>query len=229
VKLSYAKRNPRIVNFHGIGVPARELEPGEADFWVSLHRFRSILDRIVSHPDRELVSITFDDGNISDLAIAAPELLRRGLNAEIFVLTGRLGQSGSLGVDDIAQLLRLGMRIGNHGDAHSDWTKLSAKQLDTELVASKARLEDICSTPVRSAAIPFGRYNGAVLNALRKAGYDAVYSSDGGCVDTLSFPSPRTSIRRDMSDAALDKILAGHLQPMRLLRRNAAVAMKRWI
>ncbi len=228
MKLTFARRNARIVNFHGIGLPARELEPGEADYWVSLPRFRDILDRIVDHPDRALVSITFDDGNKSDLEIAAPELLRRGLDAEVFVLTGRLGQSGSLGVDDIGELLRLGMRIGSHGQSHSDWTSLSSRQLDVELVASRARLEEICGAPVRSAAIPFGRYNGAVLGALRKAGYDAVYSSDGGCVDRVSFPRPRTSVRHDMSDATLDKILSGQLQPFRLLRRNAAVAMKRW-
>ncbi|MBZ9993090.1 polysaccharide deacetylase family protein [Mesorhizobium sp. BH1-1-4] len=227
--LTFARRNPRIVNFHGIGVPARELEPGEASYWVSLHRFRDILDRIVCHPDRALVSITFDDGNISDLATAAPELVGRGLDAEIFVLTGRLGQRGSLSVDDIAHLLRLGMRIGNHGYAHSDWTKLTSKQLDAELVASKARLEEICGVPIHSAAIPFGRYNSAVLRALRRAGYDAVYSSDGGCVDTLSYPRPRTSIRQDMSDTALDNILSGQLQPTQLLRRNAAMAVKRWI
>lgn len=218
----------RVLNFHGIGAPGRALEPGEADYWISVDRFRDVLDRIARHPDRDRLFITFDDGNISDLAIAAPELERLGLVAEFFVLADRIGKPGSLGVSDILALLSAGMRIGSHGVAHRDWAGLSASELDDELNASRAMLEEVCGEPVRSAAIPFGRYNAAVLAALRKAGYAAAYSSDGGTMDSSAFLRPRTSIRQDTDDPALEAILSGRLSARRRLRRTAAMAVKKW-
>lgn len=227
--MTAAANRLRVVNFHGIGSPGRPLEPGEADYWIGVDRFCSVLDRIAGHPDREHLSITFDDGNVSDLTIAAPELQRRGLAASFFVLTGRIGKAGSLGDADIRALMSSGMLIGSHGIAHRDWTGLSARELDDELRASKASLEGICGGPVRSAAIPFGRYNAAVLAALRSAGYAAAYSSDGGSMDNAAFLRPRTSIRRDMSDRILEAILTGDVPVWKQLRRTAAVAIKKWV
>lgn len=221
-----AAKQLRILTFHGIGVPARALAPGEADYWIGVDRFLEVLDRISGHPDRERLFITFDDGNTSDLAIAVPELQRRGLRAEFFVLTGRIGQPGSLDADDIRALIGAGMDIGSHGIAHRDWTSLSARELDDELNASKAVLEKICGEPVRAAAIPFGRYNANVLRALRRAGYAAAYSSDGGAVDTSAFLRPRTSIRRNTGDGTLDRILSGQSSVLRRLRRTAAMTIK---
>ncbi|BCH27563.1 glycosyl transferase [Mesorhizobium sp. L-8-10] len=218
----------RVLNFHGIGTPGRPLDPGEGDYWISADRFRSVLDRIADHPQRDCLSLTFDDGNLSDLSIAAPELERRGLGARFFVLTGRIGRSGSLGRGDIGSLIDGGMCIGSHGVAHRDWAGVSHGELQEELNQSKAVLEDICGEPVRSAAIPFGRYNAGVLAALRAAGYKEAYSSDGGVMDTTAFVRPRTSIRRDTTDEKVDRILAGHLAPARLLRRTVAMSVKRW-
>jgi peptidoglycan/xylan/chitin deacetylase (PgdA/CDA1 family) len=218
----------RIINFHGIGELAQPLEPGEADYWLGLDRFCYVLDRIASHPDRELLSITFDDGNISDVLLAAPELKQRGLDAEFFVLTGRIGRAGSVGADDIRSLISMGMRIGSHGIDHRDWSKLPAKDLDNELNASKKVVEEICGCTVRSAAIPFGRYNARVLSKLRSAGYEAAYSSDKGSADSVSYLKPRTSIRHDTTDSMLGQILSGRMPAWNRLRRAAGMTMKVW-
>jgi peptidoglycan/xylan/chitin deacetylase (PgdA/CDA1 family) len=216
----------RIINFHGIGEPARELEPGEADYWLDLDRFCEVLDRIARHRDRELLSITFDDGNISDLLLAAPQLGRRGLDADFFVLTGRIGKAGSLGADDIRALIGMGMRVGSHGINHCDWSRLPASDLENELAASKTILEAICGCTVRSAAIPFGRYNTAVVSRLRSAGYEAAYSSDKGSADPASFLKPRTSVRQDMTDSMLEGILSGQMPVWSRMRRAAAMTLK---
>ncbi|WP_072373680.1 polysaccharide deacetylase family protein [Rhizobium tibeticum] len=211
----------RIVNFHGIGAPLRELEPGEADYWLSRDRFLAILDRIAGHPARQRIYITFDDGNASDLLIAAPELRRRGLRAEFFVLTGRIGQAGSLSADDIRTLIALGMRIGSHGIGHRDWTRLTTGELHYELEASKAQLEEICGCPVNTASMPFGWYNGAVLKQIRNAGYRAAYSSGGGSAKVEGFLKPRNSVRSETADSWLDDVLSGKIPFWRKLR-NAA-------
>lgn len=36
------------VLFHGIGQPGRELEPGEAAYWVKADEFRRILDEVMN-------------------------------------------------------------------------------------------------------------------------------------------------------------------------------------
>jgi peptidoglycan/xylan/chitin deacetylase (PgdA/CDA1 family) len=223
-----AAEERRIVIFHGVGEPGRVLEPGESRYWLGVDRFRAALDRIAAHPDRQRLSITFDDGNDSDLLIAAPELLRRGLQAEFFVLSGRTGQAGSLDAGQIRELMQMGMRIGSHGVAHSDWSRLSTPELQRELATSKEALEAICGVPVSSAAIPFGRYNAAVLRALKGAGYAVAYSSDGGSAAPAAFLHPRTSLRRDTTDSILENILSGTMPPWKRLRRFAGMTVRAW-
>ncbi|WP_244497993.1 polysaccharide deacetylase family protein [Aureimonas sp. AU40] len=224
--LDVLERAP-ILTFHGIGEPQRELDPGEAPFWIGIERFRALLDRVAALPAAHRPSLTFDDGNLSDWAIAAPELERRGLRATFFVLTGRLGQRGSLGEDHVGELARMGMGIGSHGVDHRDWTTLGAANLARDLSASKAALEWICDRPVRAAAIPFGRYDRRVLEALREAGFEAAYSSDGGTARRADFPRPRTSVRADMSVRAGEALLTGALPLARRLRRMVSMQIKR--
>jgi len=218
----------RILTFHGVGEPERLLDPGEADYWIGLDRFCDILDRVCHHVDRDKVLITFDDGNLSDLRLAAPELCRRGLDAEFFVLTGRLGKTGSLNRDDVRCLLKMGMRVGSHGIDHRDWSGLSDGELEWELGQSKRLLEEICGHHLHSASTPFGRYNRATLVKLRAYGYETVYSSDGGDTTTGRFLQARTSIRSSMTDAMIDQILDGHLPAMRRLRRAARMTLSAW-
>ncbi len=235
----------RIVNFHGIGAAQRVLERGEARYWLDEGRFRDMLDRIAAHAERGLLRLTFDDGNISDLAIAAPEVKGRGMRATFFVLAGRIGQPGSLsGADirellamgmeignhgsgaDIRELLAMGMEIGNHGFDHVDWTSLSPRRLEQQLRCSRAAIEDVAGAAVRVAAMPFGRYNAAVIRALSAAGYAEVYSSDGGSAAPAAFVKPRKTVVADMSDMEVDAMLAGRLPWPRRARRWVSMTVK---
>ena len=156
----------RIVNFHGIGTLDRSLRSDEVAHWLSEDQFQQTLDLIerlreISDP----ISLTFDDSNVSDLTIVAPELARRGMTASFFILTGRIGQAGSLDADDIRTLRGMGHRIGSHGVDHLDWRKLDNKGLRHELRESLEVLSDICREPITSAGIPFGGYNRRILMA----------------------------------------------------------------
>ncbi|MDB5540184.1 MAG: polysaccharide / oligosaccharide deacetylase [Devosia sp.] len=216
----------RIVNFHGIGAPQRDLEVGEAPFWLSRDQFCAVLDRIAGHRYRSRLAITFDDGNVSDLDIALPELQQRGLAASFFVLTGRLDRPGSLSRADVATLETQGMRIGSHGVDHNDLTTIAPEQLLNDLVRSREVLEDVCANPVGSFAIPFGRYNSSVLRAIKIAGYRTAYSSDGGSARAGAFLQPRRSLRRDMSPTEIDRILAGRMPLLRQIRRSVAMRVR---
>lgn len=215
--------------FHGIGTPARTLEPGEAPYWISTAAFEALLDRLLAHPEPGRFRLSFDDGNASDHDIALPRLTARGLRADFFVLSGRIGQPGSLDAAQIAALQAAGMTIGSHGTLHRNWSTLDAGELTAELSQSRAVLQSLCGQPVTTAGIPFGGYDAKVLAALRQAGYLAAYSSDRGWMDPQAFLRPRTSVTGAMDGAAIQALLAGHLAPLARLRRGLAMARKRLI
>lgn len=215
---------PRIgVIFHGIGTPARPLEPGEAPYWISKDLYASVLDQICALPDPGKIRISFDDGNLSDLEIGLPLLLDRGLSADFFVLTGRIGKAGSLDGDDILALQAAGMTIGSHGINHLKWSTLSPADLRPELQDSRQMLETICGKPVLSAGIPFGAYDAGVLRALRAAGYTSVYSSDGGTMAAHAYLRPRSSVKSGMSMAEAQDILAAKTSLPRRIRRQLGI------
>lgn len=217
------------INFHGIGDPKRNLEPGEAPYWITRAQFENVLDRIAASPDPTAYVITFDDGNQSDHDIALPALVARGLTARYFVLSGRIGQPGSLNAGHIRTLQEAGMTIGSHGIAHVAWPTLADDALTRELYDSRTQLEDICDQPVTEAGIPFGRYDARVLRALRAARYTTAWSSDGGRMKGNAFLRPRTSLREDMSEAMMDSVLAGQMSPGRRLRRTLGMMRRRWV
>lgn len=214
--------------FHGLGAPGRALEPGEAPYWIDTARFEDILERIAASPRRALYRLSFDDGNASDHDIALPRLLACGLCADFFVLSDRIGQPGSLSADQIRALQAAGMTIGSHGAAHRDWRRLDDGALDRELSGSRAALQVVCGGPVTTTGIPFGAYDARVLRAIRAAGYACAYSSDRGRMGADAFLRPRTSVRAEMSEADMARVLSGDLPPVAQVRRALGMARRRW-
>lgn len=184
---------PRInLCFHGIGTPARDLEIGEAHYWVRTTVFHAMLDTVVGDPR---VRISFDDGNASDAEIALPALLERDLRATFFVLAGRLDQPGSLTREQVLELRDHGMGIGTHGYAHRPWRGMDPATAGTELEDARAEIADLVGGPVEEAALPLGRYDRALLATLRRLGYRAVHTSDRRWAREGAWLQPRFSIR----------------------------------
>lgn len=218
-----------VFNFHGVGEPQRALEPGEAAFWISVDQFRDAVDAIRAAGRRgdTPIRVTFDDGNASDVEIAAPILAENDLTAEFFVLAGRLGRPGSLDDTGVRALADMGMAIGVHGADHLDWRKLDDAAAKRELIWARDRLSAVVDAPMTAAAIPFGAYDALVLKRLRRAGYERVYTSDGGPTRSDAWLRARTSIRSDMSRGDVEATLAGDASLARRLRRGVATFVKR--
>jgi peptidoglycan/xylan/chitin deacetylase (PgdA/CDA1 family) len=195
-----------VLNFHGIGKPTRDLADGEADVWVDRRQFAEILDAISGRSD---VCLTFDDGNSSDVAVALPELLRRGLRAEFFICAGRLGTPQFVDEDDVRELRRAGMSLGSHGMHHVPWRRLDRPAVDREIVRAKQVLEDAFQAPVDTSACPFGAYDRRTLRALRAAGFERVYTSDGGRASTTDWLVARNTVRGRDSAESIDRLLNG--------------------
>jgi peptidoglycan/xylan/chitin deacetylase (PgdA/CDA1 family) len=213
------------LTFHGVGAPERPLESGEQDVWVSRALFDALLDCAVGRDD---VTITFDDGNVSDLEHALPALRERGLRATFFVVAGRLGQPRFLDENGVRELTAAGMEIGCHGMQHRAWRGLDTRALHEELVEAKTVLEHVSGRPVTRAACPFGSYDRRVLRTLRHSGYDHVYTSDRGTARAGDFLQARNSIGPRDEVGILDRIAALESPALRAMARQAKLAIKRW-
>lgn len=191
---------PRIANFtfHGVGARVRPLNPGEDRVWMTEERFLGALDALSEWSSTAVGwSVTVDDGNISDLAIVAPALAKKGMRGAFFVCAGRLGAKGFLDESAVRGLAAMGMRIGSHGMDHVPWRGLTGDAARREFADAKAKLEDVLGSGVAEAACPFGAYDRRTLAALRACGFTRVYTSDRGGASPGSWLQARTSLGPD--------------------------------
>lgn len=167
-----------VFNFHGVGTPRATLPPDEAPYWCEPELYFRLLDAIVALQAETgaPVEITFDDGNRSDLDIAAPALVERGLSATFFVCAGRLNDPYYLDPAALRTLTDMGMGIGSHGHSHTDLRKTDEATLRLETSESRQAIADAVRGDVDGFAIPFGSYDRRVLGAL--TGYKRIYTSD---------------------------------------------------
>jgi peptidoglycan/xylan/chitin deacetylase (PgdA/CDA1 family) len=203
-----------ILCLHGLGEPTAAIPDDERPYWMSETLFADLAARAPGWSKARGVDLlfTFDDGNRSDLTLAAPILARSGLTAAFFPCTGRIGREGYLDEADLRELVSMGFDVGSHGVDHLRWATLGGDGLRHEVVDSRRRLEDALGRPVTEAAIPFGSYNRTVLSGLRAAGYRTAYTSDRGLAGRRSWRKRRwTYSTREPFD--LDRLLAASRAP----------------
>ncbi len=181
-----------IFNFHGLGEPPRTIPADEGQYWVPKEFFVELLERVAHRPE---VRLTFDDGNVSDFEVALPELAKRGLRAEFFVLADRLGQAGYLDAAQLREMVSAGMGIGLHGMYHRSWADCDRKALGVEIDEARREIESIIGRPVLRAACPFGAYNAPCLRKLKDSGFEVVYTSDEGVTGPRDWLQTRNTLQ----------------------------------
>jgi peptidoglycan/xylan/chitin deacetylase (PgdA/CDA1 family) len=191
---------------------------------VSISQFERVLDVVAERSD---VRITFDDGNASDVEVALPRLVARGLTAQFFLLVGVLGDRGRVDPAGVRALLDAGMAIGSHGWSHRDWRRIDDVQAREELDDAHRVLGELTGRPMSRVAIPFGSYDRHVLRRLRAAGVTCAYTSDGGCARPDAWLQARTSLPHDLDDAWIARVLDLDTPLTRRVRDSAARAVKR--
>jgi peptidoglycan/xylan/chitin deacetylase (PgdA/CDA1 family) len=215
-----------VVTFHGVGRPHDGVGPAEARYWCDADLFRHLIDEVTRvSAEGGRIEITFDDGNKSDLEIAAPLLAERGLAATFFVCAGRLGKPHYLSVEDLAALEAMGMTIGSHGQNHVDLRRVDGDNLAVETAKADRVLAAHCRAPVDSFAIPFGSYDRRALAALRH--FRRVYSSDGVRTTGSEHPIPRIAFTRDWSVETITRIVERRDSPVDRARYRAKALLKR--
>jgi peptidoglycan/xylan/chitin deacetylase (PgdA/CDA1 family) len=173
----------------------------QAQLFDALYRGRTL-------PPRPVV-ISVDDGYVDDVRTILPDLLRFHMIATFFVITGRMTEPGFLNADQIRQLDRAGMDVGDHTAHHVDLRALTPSELTLETAGSRRVLEHVLGHPVYFFAYPFGLYDDAVVNAVRSAGFSMAFTTNGGTAESTSSPltMPRVHVGRAETPSGLVSLL----------------------
>jgi peptidoglycan/xylan/chitin deacetylase (PgdA/CDA1 family) len=231
--------------YHELEIPGKTLcdpEPGYARYAVSEQEFRdqvqhlkacgyqgaSVAQALKFSPNK-CVAITFDDGSVTDLLVAAPILQQAGFSATFYITSGWLGQPGHLSAAQLVELSTQGFEIGCHSLTHAYLTDLDDPALQRELVEGKTGIEQITGKSVEHFSCPGGRYNDRVAKAARAAGYRTVATSriHANSPRTDVFALGRVAILRGLPIAAFAGICSGEALPRLRARSGVRDAAKR--
>ncbi|MDC0078270.1 polysaccharide deacetylase family protein [Deltaproteobacteria bacterium] len=181
---------------------------------------KSIIPLIEWSLNQETVVITFDDGFLDTLQIAAPILVKHNMPFTVFV-SPNLIKSKDQRYLEKASLLELskidGCTIGAHGDSHCELTKCTNQKLLNELQSSKKWLEDELSIPVNTMSYPHGAVDQRVRDAVCDAGYTIALSSRSGVNHPDSDPLwlNRTDVWSNDNMKVFDQKVKGYWDWMR--------------
>ena len=162
---------------------------------------------ICSFPDGKsaMLALTFDDGTLDHLEIAAPELEKRGWRGTFYInpQSNDRARSRWLNWDGIRELHRRGHEIGNHSMSHTNPQRLAQEKqfeaLAWEITEAQRQIfEHTGARPVTYTA-PYG-VNEEFVSRLLAAN------------NLLNTP-PRTYIGENTTPAEFAKILEQSIQP----------------
>jgi peptidoglycan/xylan/chitin deacetylase (PgdA/CDA1 family) len=161
-------------------------------------------------PAKPLI-ISVDDGYVDDVRTVLPDLERLHMVATFFVITGRMTEPGFLSADQIRELERAGMDVGDHTAQHVDLRLLTPSELRSETAGSRRVLESVLGHPVYYFAYPFGAYDDTVVRAVRAAGFTMAYSTAAGITESTAAPltMPRVHVGRAETPSGLASLLGG--------------------
>ncbi len=203
-----------ILTFHHIGQAPADAGRHRG-LYVPLHEFRAHLGALRAMGRRSLtpeeddgalagakaseprVWITFDDGHLDNYTEAFPALVDAGMVATIFVVADRVlgGAGGYMTPAMLRELAGAGMAVASHSLSHPHLARVGAEQLRAEVRDSKARLEDALGHPVRAFCYPYGNFSPAVLEEVKRAGYNLAAST---IRDNRNGEAHRFALRRIM-------------------------------
>jgi peptidoglycan/xylan/chitin deacetylase (PgdA/CDA1 family) len=140
---------------------------------------------------REML-LTFDDGFENVLQHGLEPLQRHGFQAIQFLLPTLLGKTNEweirqgeapqrlMDARQVREWLAAGHDIGAHTCTHPWLTQIPLDQAREEILASKARLEDLFGRPIRHFCYPYGDWNPAVRDAVADAGFQTACTTVPG-------------------------------------------------
>ena len=178
-------------------------------------------------PESRRVIVTADDGWLSFVENALPELQKRNIPVTMFVVSHRFGDRFGDPVDRLiteAELLSLRgelVTIGSHTATHARLTAESDLEIQWELHESRARLSHLLKADVRLFCFPFGAHNDESVNLCRSAGYVRAF----GAQSTPPAQSADTFLIERVRVDPTDWPIEFHLKLMGVYRGVLSAAM----
>ena len=214
---------PMILMYHGVAEVAEDpnllcVSPrrfAEQMDWLERRGLRGVgisalVKAMRAGRQRGLVGITFDDGYLSVLEAALPQLQRRGFGATAYIISGRLGRTNEwdegpswplMTARQVRELAAAGIEIGSHAATHLRLAGAGPEHLEAEVGQSRASLATLLGTEIRGFAYPYGSMDAAARQAVREAGYDYACAVEVSMAEAGLMALPRMYIGQQ-DDAA---------------------------
>ena len=130
------------------------------------------------------VLITFDDGYLDNYTNAFPILKKYGLRATIFIIPAFTSvQPGYMTWEQLKEMEANGITVESHTLTHPKLEELPDDEIRSELLNSKALLEQNLGHPVEFLAYPTGTYNLHIAGIAQDLGYKGAFTIKYGVVD----------------------------------------------
>lgn len=136
--------------------------------------YYSYLTRGTALPEKPII-LSFDDGDLEQFTVGAPELNKHGFKGVFFVMTIVIGKKNYMSSDQLKELSDNGHIIGSHTWDHHNVKGYTTEDYNVQFAGSKQKLESITGKPVEHFAFPFGVWNEAALPALQERGYKSAF------------------------------------------------------
>jgi len=121
------------------------------------------------------IMLTFDDTDVEQFTLAAPELKKYGFKGVFFIMTVSIGRPRYMSSDQIKALSDAGHVIASHTWDHQNFKKYKGDDWVKQIEKPTKRLEEITGKPITYFAYPFGLWNAEGIPELKKRGFKAAF------------------------------------------------------
>ncbi|MEO8794601.1 MAG: polysaccharide deacetylase family protein [Daejeonella sp.] len=121
------------------------------------------------------IMLTFDDTDLDQFTVAAPEMKKYGFKGVFFIMTVSLGRPNYMSKAQVKELSDNGHVIGSHTWDHHNVKKYQGEDWVTQIEKPTKVLEEITGKDIKYFAYPFGLWNKEAIPQLKKRGFISAF------------------------------------------------------
>jgi peptidoglycan/xylan/chitin deacetylase (PgdA/CDA1 family) len=121
------------------------------------------------------IMLTFDDTDLDQFTVAAPEMKKYGFKGVFFVMTVSLGRPNYMSRAQVKSLSDEGHVIGSHTWDHHNVKKYQGEDWVTQIDKPTKTLKEITGKEIKYFAYPFGLWNPEAILEIKKRGFEGAF------------------------------------------------------